>query len=191
MNYSDIKNYDIANGPGVRVSVFVSGCTHHCKGCFNPETWDFNNGTPFTGETINEIIKMLKKHYIAGLTLLGGEPLEHSNQQGLIPLVKKVRETFPDKSIWCFTGYDFEKDVMGKMYADWPETKDLLSYIDVIVDGEFVEELKNVNLRFKGSSNQRTILVKDTIESKKITLWEPPAYETGYERIKNESTDKN
>jgi anaerobic ribonucleoside-triphosphate reductase activating protein len=191
MNYSDIKNYDIANGPGVRVSVFVSGCTHHCKGCFNPETWDFNNGTPFTGETINEIIKMLKKPYIAGLTLLGGEPLEHSNQQGLIPLVKKVRETFPDKSIWCFTGYDFEKDVMGKMYADWPETKDLLSYIDVIVDGEFVEELKNVNLRFKGSSNQRTILVKDTIESKKITLWEPPAYETGYERIKNESTDKN
>lgn len=174
MNYSDIKNYDIANGPGVRVSVFVSGCTHHCKGCFNPETWDFNNGASFTGETINEIIKMLEKPYIAGLTLLGGEPLEYSNQQGLIPLVKKVREVFPDKSIWCFTGYDFEKDVMEKMYAEWPETKELLSYIDIIVDGKFVEELKNINLRFKGSSNQRTIVVKDTIESGKIVLWTPP-----------------
>lgn len=173
MNYADIKYCDVANGLGVRVSVFVSGCTHHCKNCFNEVTWDFGYGKPFTEKEIDMIIDYLKPDYISGLTLLGGEPLEHSNQAGLLPLVKKARETYPDKDIWCFTGYDFEKDVLGRMYNEWPETKELLSYIDVLVDGEFIEELKDLSLRFKGSSNQRTILVKPSLEKGKTILWDP------------------
>lgn len=113
MNYAEIKECDVANGPGVRVSLFVSGCTHHCKECFNPETWDFNYGRPFTSSTEDEIIKYLKPDYIKGLTLLGGEPMEHCNQQGLLPLLRKVKGIYPEKTIWCFTGYDFEKDVTG------------------------------------------------------------------------------
>lgn len=135
MNYADIKRYDVANGPGVRVSVFVSGCTHRCPGCFNEEAWDFNFGKPFTQETIDYIIDLLKPDFYKGITFLGGEPLEHVNQQGLLPLARKIREVYPEKSIWCFTGYDFEKDVLGRMINEWPETKELLSYIDVLVDG--------------------------------------------------------
>lgn len=172
MNYADIKNFDVANGPGIRVSLFVSGCNHHCKGCFNPETWDFKFGNPFTQETMDEIIKLLDSPHIAGLTLLGGEPLEHESQQALLPLVKKVKELFPEKNIWCFTGYDFEQDIMGKMVIDWVETKELLNYIDIIVDGKFVEELKNLSLRFKGSSNQRIISVKKSIETGNLVPWE-------------------
>ena len=138
MNYADIKRYDVANGPGVRVSVFVSGCTHRCPGCFNEEAWDFNFGKPFTQETIDYIIDLLKPDFYKGITFLGGEPLEHVNQQGLLPLARKIREVYPEKSIWCFTGYDFEKDVLGRMINEWPETKELLSYIDVLVDGEFI-----------------------------------------------------
>lgn len=177
MNYAKIKKYDVANGPGVRVSLFVSGCTHHCKGCFNPETWDFNYGSPFTDETIEQILSMLAPSHIAGLTLLGGEPMEPVNQKGLLPFVKMAKERYPHKSIWCFTGYHFEQDILHNMLLTNPDTKELLSYIDVIVDGEFVLDLKNVNLQFKGSSNQRTILVKESIESSKIVLWEPPTYE--------------
>jgi len=176
MNYGDIKKADVANGPGIRVSIFVSGCTHKCKGCFNEETWDFNFGKPFTEETIAIIIEYLNSPHYTGLTILGGEPLERSNQQGLLPLVKKVKEIYPDKTIWCYTGYDFEKDIVKKMCRDWPETKELLSYIDVLVDGKFVEELKNVNLHFKGSSNQRTIMVKESFEKGRIVLWEPAIY---------------
>lgn len=172
MNYADIKQYDIANGPGVRVSVFVSGCTHKCPGCFNQEAWDFNYGKPFTCETIDYIIDLLKFPHYAGITFLGGEPFEHNNQKGLIPLARRVRETYPDKSIWCYSGYDFEKDIMGRMYREWPETKELLSYIDVLVDGEFVEAKKDLGLRFKGSSNQRTIKVKESIEKGEIVLWQ-------------------
>lgn len=172
MNYADIKTCDVANGPGVRISLFVSGCTHHCKECFNPETWNFDYGKPFTEDTEDEIIKYLEPDYIKGITLLGGEPLEHVNQQGLLPLLRKIARIYPKKNVWCFTGYDFEKDVMGRMVNEWKETKELLSYIDVIVDGEFMIDKKDLGLIFKGSSNQRTIMVKESIKSGKLVLWE-------------------
>ncbi len=172
MNYAGLKKLDVANGPGLRVTLFVSGCTHHCKGCFNKETWDFHYGNPFTKEIEEEIIKELQKPHIAGLTLLGGEPFEHVNQKGLLPFVRKVKEKFPQKPIWCFTGYDFEKDILGFMISEWEETKEFLSYIDILVDGEFIEEKKDLNLRFKGSSNQRTICVPESLEVGEIIFWE-------------------
>lgn len=172
MNYAQIKQCDVANGPGVRVSLFVSGCTHHCKECFNPETWDFDYGKPFTQETIDEILGYLEPEHIKGITLLGGEPLEHSNQKGLLPLLEQIHEKYPQKSIWCFTGYDYEKDVMGRMYQEWTETKQFLSYIEVLVDGEFMIEKKDLGLRFKGSSNQRSILVQESLASGNIVLWQ-------------------
>ena len=180
MNYADIKRYDVANGPGVRVSVFVSGCTHRCPGCFNEEAWDFNFGKPFTQETIDYIIDLLKPDFYKGITFLGGEPLEHVNQQGLLPLARKIREVYPEKSIWCFTGYDFEKDVLGRMINEWPETKELLSYIDVLVDGEFIEAQKDLSLVFKGSANQRHILVQESMKSCSLVLWEKPEYITNF-----------
>ena len=172
MNYAEIKKCDVANGPGVRVSLFVSGCTHHCKECFNPETWDFNYGREFTDNTEEEIIKYMEPEYIKGLTLLGGEPLEHCNQQGLLPLLRKVKHIYPEKNIWCFTGYDFEKDVTGHMLGEWEETKEMLSYIDVMVDGEFMADKKDLNLVFKGSSNQRTIMVQESMKCGEIVYWE-------------------
>ncbi len=172
MNYAEIKKCDVANGPGVRVSLFVSGCTHHCKECFNPETWDFNYGREFTDNTEEEIIKYMEPEYIKGLTLLGGEPLEHCNQQGLLPLLRKVKRIYPEKNIWCFTGYDFEKDVTGHMLGEWEETKEMLSYIDVMVDGEFMADKKDLNLVFKGSSNQRTIMVQESMKCGEIVYWE-------------------
>ena len=172
MNYAEIKQYDVANGPGVRVSLFVSGCTHHCKECFNPETWDFKYGKPFTEETIQTILSYMEPEYVKGITLLGGEPLEHSNQKGLLPLVRVIKEKYPNKSIWCFTGYDFEKDVLGRMMEEIPETKEILSYLDVLVDGEYQEENHNLSLRFKGSSNQRIIMVQDSLQAGKIVLWD-------------------
>ena len=180
MNYADIKRYDVANGPGVRVSVFVSGCTHRCPGCFNEEAWDFNFGKPFTQETIDYIIDLLKPDFYKGITFLGGEPLEHVNQQGLLPLARKIREVYPEKSIWCFTGYDFEKDVLVRMINEWPETKELLSYIDVLVDGEFIEAQKDLSLVFKGSANQRHILVQESMKSGSLVLWEKPEYITNF-----------
>ena len=180
MNYADIKRYDVANGPGVRVSVFVSGCTHRCPGCFNEEAWDFNFGKPFTQETIDYIIDLLKPDFYKGITFLGGEPLEHVNQQGLLPLARKIREVYPEKSSWCFTGYDFEKDVLGRMINEWPETKELLSYIDVLVDGEFIEAQKDLSLVFKGSANQRHILVQESMKSGSLVLWEKPEYITNF-----------
>lgn len=172
MNYADIKYCDVANGIGIRVSIFVSGCTHHCKNCFNEVAWDFNYGKPFTEKEIDQIIEYLKPDYITGLSVLGGEPFEHTNQAGLLPLLRKVREIYPDKDIWCFTGYDFEKDILGRMCQDWPETNEMLSYIDVLIDGKFVEELKDLTLRFKGSSNQRSILVKPSLEQHRVVLWD-------------------
>lgn len=171
MNYADIKQYDVANGPGVRVSLFVSGCTHHCRECFNPETWDFGYGKPFTPETVEQIVGYMEPAYVKGLTLLGGEPLEHENQKGLLPLLRRVREVYPEKNIWCFTGYDFEKDVLGRMMGEWEETAELISYIDVMVDGEFQIENKDLGLAFKGSSNQRTILVPESMKEGRICLW--------------------
>lgn len=170
MNYADIKKYDVANGPGVRISLFVSGCSHFCKGCFNEIAWDYNYGKEFTDDTINEIVEFLDNPHIAGLTILGGEPMDPKNQDALVPLVKKVKELYPDKTIWCFTGYLFDKDLLENMYKENPSTKELLSRFDVMVDGEFVEELKNLNLKFKGSSNQRTIDVHASLKEGKVVL---------------------
>lgn len=172
MNYGEIKKCDIANGIGVRVSLFVSGCTHHCKGCFNPETWSFDYGKPFTEETEEEILRLLQPPYISGLTLLGGEPMEYENQQALAPFVKKVKERFPGKTIWCYTGYLFEEDILHRMLPEWECTRDILSCLDVLVDGPFVEEEKELGLRFRGSKNQRIIDVKRSLTEGKIKLWE-------------------
>lgn len=170
MRYASIKKCDVANGTGIRVSIFVSGCHHHCKGCFNTDAWDFNYGNEFTNETQEKILEALDKDYIQGLTLIGGEPLEYVNQKGLLPLVKKVKERFPNKTIWCYTGYLFDKEIMENMYKKWPETKELISSIDVIVDGKFEEDLRDLNLKFKGSSNQRIIDVKKSLENNEIVI---------------------
>ncbi len=172
MNYANIKKYDIANGPGVRVSLFVSGCTHHCPGCFNPETWDFNFGEPFDSDVINEILEALEPSYIRGFSLLGGEPFEYKNQTGLLPLLKEIRNRFPNKDIWCYTGYNFETDILEDMAKKWPETNEMLSYIDILVDGEFIEAKKDLALRFRGSSNQRIIQVQESLKQNKVILWD-------------------
>ena len=172
MNYADIKIADVANGTGVRVSLFVSGCNHHCKGCFNQCAWDFNYGNQFTDKEVDKVINYMDHDYISGLSLLGGEPLEKQNQEGLLPLVKKVKEKFPNKNIWCYTGYTFDTDVMDKMCNTWEETPELLSYLDVVVDGKFEEEKKDIRLRFRGSSNQRIIDVKKSLKEKKAVLFE-------------------
>ena len=165
MNYATIKPTDVANGPGVRVTLFVSGCTHHCKGCFNSEAWDFDYGQECTRETQEEILRLLAPEYIVGLTLLGGEPMEPANQAGLLPFIKKVREQYPDKSIWCFTGYDFEKDVLFRMLPESKITRELVPLFDVMVDGKFVEEKKNLRLKFRGSENQRILDVKQSLKA--------------------------
>lgn len=170
MNYAVIKPTDVANGPGVRVSLFVSGCTHHCKDCFNREAWDFDYGQPFTGKTQEEILELLSPGYIEGLTLLGGEPLEPVNQEGLLPLIEKVRERFPGKTIWCFTGYDFEKDVLGRMIPRSEVTRRLIPLFDVMVDGRFETDKKNLRLRFRGSENQRILNVRESLAAGKA-VW--------------------
>lgn len=172
MNYMEIKNYDIANGPGVRVSLFVSGCTHHCKGCFNPESWDFDAGKPFTNENIEEIIELLKPDYIKGLTLLGGEPFEPKNQECLLPLVKKVKEIYPNKNIWAYSGYLFDKQIMEIMAKKYDFTKEFIKYIDVLVDGEFHILEKDLSIVYRGSRNQRIIDVKKSLEEDKLVLHE-------------------
>ena len=171
MKYGEIKNYDIANGEGVRVTLFVSGCTHHCKGCFNAETWDFNFGKPFTTEIEDKLIEDLRPGYIAGLTLLGGEPFEPVNQRALLPFVRRVREMYPDKTIWCYTGYTYDTDLAaeGKAYCEC--TDELLSLLDILVDGEFVEELKDITLVFRGSSNQRVIDVQKSLQAGQVCLY--------------------
>lgn len=164
MNYGEIKNCDIANGEGVRVSLFVSGCTHHCKNCFNEKTWDFSFGEPFTEETEEKILKMLSESYINGLSLLGGEPFEPSNQKVLYPFLQRVKKEFPNKNIWCYSGYTFEELTVNSR-ASTDITKDMLSLIDILVDGEFKEELKDITLKFRGSSNQNVIDVKKSFET--------------------------
>lgn len=172
MNYMEIKNYDIANGPGVRVSLFVSGCTHHCDGCFNPESWDFKAGRPFTDETITEIIELLKPDYIKGLTLLGGEPFEPNNQKSLLPLVKKVKEMYPNKNIWAYSGYLFDKQIQDVMVAKYDFTKEFIKYIDVLVDGEFHLEEKDLAIVYRGSRNQRIINVQESLKKGAIVFHE-------------------
>lgn len=168
MNYADIKKIDVSNGEGVRVSVFVSGCNHHCKGCFNQCAWDFNYGKKFTEKEEQQIIDYMNHDYISGLSLLGGEPLEPKNQEGLLPLVKKVKGKFPNKNIWCYTGFDFEKDVVGKMAKNNETTRELLKYIDIIVDGKFEEDKKDLKLQFRGSSNQKIVDVKKSLQTGQI-----------------------
>ena len=170
MHYATIKNCDIANGPGVRVSLFVSGCTHHCKGCFNEVAWDFEYGQPFTQATIDSILEMLRPSYVRGLTLLGGEPFEPQNQTAILELLRAVKEKYPKKSIWAFSGYLFEKITSGTL-GDWKITREYLSCLDVLVDGPFVEEKKNLNLRFRGSENQRIIDVPASLRDNKVVLW--------------------
>lgn len=172
MNYADIKQYDVANGIGVRVSLFVSGCTHHCKECFNKEAWDFDYGKPFTDKEADDIISYLKPDYVAGLSLLGGEPLEPVNQEGLLPLLRRVHNEYPNKTVWCYTGYLFDKDILGRMCRESDVTKEILSYIDILVDGEFVLERKNLKVNFRGSDNQRIIDVKKSLETGEIVHWE-------------------
>lgn len=172
MNYATIKKIDVANGPGIRVSLFVSGCTHHCKGCFNPETWNFNYGSPFTEEVEEQILTYMQPDYIKGLSLLGGEPFEPENQKALLPFLRKFKERYPQKTVWCYSGYDFEKDMLTGNLGPWEITKEMLSYIDVLVDGEFVIEKKNPNLRFRGSENQRVIRVADSLEHDNVILWD-------------------
>ena len=162
MNYSEIKYTDIANGTGVRVTLFVSGCTHHCEGCFNPQTWDFNYGKPFTEETQKEILAGLSHEYITGLTLLGGEPMEPENQIALLPFLRRVKAAFPKKDVWCYTGYTYEADLLsfdGKAHCE--ATEELLSMIDVLVDGEFILSEKDISLSFRGSRNQRVLYLKN------------------------------
>ena len=173
MNYCNIKYYDIANGKGVRTTLFVSGCTNHCEDCFQPETWDFDYGQPFTMLTEDAIIASLKPYYVNGLTLLGGEPFEPSNQRALIPFLKRVRRECPDKNIWCFTGFTLD----GELWRDGSHprcdvTDEMLSLIDVLVDGRFVRSLKDISLKFRGSSNQRIIDVKKTLAEGKIVLYD-------------------
>ena len=170
MNYGNIKYNDIANGEGVRVSLFVSGCTHHCKNCFNPETWDFNYGKPFTKEIEDNIISALAPDHINGLTLLGGEPMEPANQKALLDFVKRVKSIYSNKTIWCYSGYLFDTELLSESRAHCPWTKELLSYIDILVDGEFKEDLKDITLRFKGSSNQRVIDVQKSLKENKVVL---------------------
>lgn len=172
MNYASIKNCDIANGPGVRVSLFVSGCTHHCKGCFNEIAWDFDYGEPFTQETIEKILSMLKPDYVKGLTLLGGEPFEPQNQPALVDLLRQVKKMYPNKSIWSFSGYLFDRDILPGKLGDPAITREFLSYLDVLVDGPFIESKKNLSLRFRGSENQRLINVPASLEQGSVVLWE-------------------
>ena len=172
MNYSVIKKTDVANGNGVRVSLFVSGCTHHCKGCFNPETWDFDFGQLFDEAAERCIIDSLKPVYIKGLSVLGGAPMEPVNQKALLPFIRKVKNIYPEKSIWLYTGYTLETDLLSESRAKCEFTDELLSYIDVLVDGEFIEEKKNLRLSFRGSENQRLIDVKKTLSEGSTVLFD-------------------
>ena len=171
MYYADVKSIDVANGPGVRVSLFVSGCTHHCKECFNQETWDFNYGQPFTTETTEQLLRLSDKPYIAGVTILGGEPMEPKNQESVRPLLEEFRERFPAKSVWMYSGYTFEEltgEIQSRCFTK--ETVHILSLLDVLVDGEFISEKKDLGLRFRGSSNQRILNMPASLAARRA-IW--------------------
>ena len=172
MNYATIKNCDIANGPGVRVSLFVSGCTHRCPGCFNEEAWDFHYGKPFTQDTIESILKMLEPAHVKGLTLLGGEPFEPQNQPEVVKLLRQVKEKYPNKTVWAFSGYLFDKDILSGRLGSWEVTQEFLQYLDMLVDGPFVMAKKDLSLRFRGSSNQRIMDVQESLKNGKATIIE-------------------
>ena len=172
MNYATIKNCDIANGPGIRVSLFVSGCTHRCKGCFNQVAWDFSYGQPFTDNTIDGILTMLAPDHIKGLTILGGEPFEPQNQAAVLPLLRLIKKHYPEKTVWAYSGYVFDRDILAGSLGDWETTAEYISYLDVLVDGPFVEGKKDLTLRFRGSSNQRIIDVPKSLAEGKTVLWQ-------------------
>ena len=170
MNYADIKKYDIAKGVGVRVSLFVSGCRHHCKGCFNSEAWDFSYGKPFTDETIEEIMSAVNKDYIRGLSLLGGEPLDPDNRSEVLRLLQIFRARFPEKTVWCYSGYFFDTELLPQIDAGDATLLQLLELVDVLVDGRFVEAQKDLDLRFRGSSNQRILDVPRSLQQRRPVL---------------------
>ena len=176
LNYAVIKKFDIANGPGVRVSLFVSGCRHKCKNCFNSEAWDFDYGKPFTKDTIAEIVEALDKDYIEGFSLLGGEPFEPENQAGIYEILKEIKEKLPNKTVWCYTGFNFDTQLLKGFVGDKSLTLECLKLIDVLVDGKFVEELKSPSLLFRGSSNQRIIDVQKSLAQNEVVwlqgVWE-------------------
>ena len=172
MNYANIKYYDIADGEGVRTTLFVSGCTNRCKGCFQPQTWDFSYGKPFTEAVQQELLESLEPSYINGLTLLGGEPFEPSNQAALLPFLRRVKAQYPEKTVWAFTGFVYDRDLIagGRKHTDF--TDEMLSYVDILVDGPYVEELHDITLQFRGSSNQRIIDMTLTRVRGQLTIWE-------------------
>lgn len=173
MYYGELKKCDIANGTGVRVTLFVSGCTNHCEDCFQPQTWDFDYGKPFTGETKAEIFAELDKPFVNGLTVLGGEPFEPRNQRELLPLLREVKERYPGKTVWCFTGFRLDDELLKDgSYPRCEATDEMLSYIDILVDGRFVKELKDISLQFRGSRNQRVIDLNRTRETGTVTIWD-------------------
>ena len=171
MNYGAIKEYDIANGEGVRITLFVSGCTNHCFNCFQPETWDFNFGQPYTKETEEKILKFLDNKLSAGLTLLGGDPFEFSNQEELVKLCRLVKEKYPEKNIWAYTGFILDQDLLEGGKRHGPYTDEMLSYIDVLVDGPFVDDKKNLMLKFRGSENQRVIDLPKSLKEQEVILY--------------------
>lgn len=172
MHYGEIKKCDIANGPGIRVTLFVSGCTNRCEGCFQPQTWAFDYGKPFTPETEDTLIEWLKPGYVAGLTLLGGEPFEPSNQRALLPLVRRVKEAYPDKTIWAFSGFYLENELLKESsHPRCEATDELLSLIDVLVEGRFILAQKDISLKFRGSRNQRIVDLNKSREAGEIVLW--------------------
>lgn len=171
MHFGNIKEFSIENGPGVRVSLFVSGCRNHCPGCFSSHTWDFTYGLPYTEEITEEIIRLLNPAYMEGLTVLGGEPMEPENQRDLIPILRRIRQACPDRSIWCYTGFTWE-ELHGASRGNTPHREELLSLIDVLVDGRFVEAQRNLSLAFRGSENQRILDVKKSLKACEAVWWE-------------------
>ncbi len=172
MHYGEIKKLDVANGAGVRVTLFVSGCTNHCENCFQPQTWDFCYGKEFTQETEAELIAALRPAYVRGLTLLGGEPFEPKNQRVLVEVLKRIRAACPDKDVWAFSGFTLDEELMKESYARCEVTDEMLSMIDVLVDGRYVDALRDLSLQFRGSSNQRIIDMNRTRAEGKIVLWQ-------------------
>ena len=172
MNYATIKPLDVANGEGIRVSLFVSGCTHHCPECFNSEAWDFNYGEPYTDEVEEKVLSLLGKPMIKGLSLLGGEPFEPCNQRVLVKLLRRAKALYPEKTVWCYSGYVYDKELKAPSRARCEVTDEMLSMIDVLVDGRFEKDKKNLNLRFRGSMNQRVLDLKATEKTGEIVLWD-------------------
>ena len=172
MHYGEIKKLDVANGAGVRVTLFVSGCTNHCENCFQPQTWDFCYGREFTQETEEELIAALRPAYVRGLTLLGGEPFEPKNQRVLVDVLRRVRAACPGKDVWAFSGFTLDEELLKDSYARCEVTDDMLSMIDVLVDGRYVDALRDLSLQFRGSSNQRIIDMNRTRAEGKIVLWQ-------------------